>query len=99
MKKKVFFVVTSLGAGGSEKVFWTLSQGFNKKLFDVTVVLLDTRDNCFSMEVDGVRFIDLKSIRASRSFLKLFRLFKEEKPNAVFSTTDHINLLVSLVSR
>lgn len=98
MKKKIFFIVTSLGAGGSEKVFWTLSQGFDKRHFDVTVVIFDSRDRCFSMDVEGVRFLDLQSERASRSFLKLYRLFKREKPYAVFSTTDHINILVSLVS-
>lgn len=99
MKKKVFFIVTSLGAGGSEKVFWTLSQGFDKELYDVTLVILDSRDNCFSMEVDGVRLIDLESMRASRSFIKLYRLIKNERPDAIFSTTNQINLLVSLVSR
>lgn len=99
MKKKIFFVITSLGAGGSEKVFWTLSQGFDKLFYDVTVVLFDSSDNCFSMNVDGVRFLDLKSQRASRSFFKLCKLFREEKPDAVFSTTDHINILISLVSR
>ncbi|WEK21284.1 MAG: glycosyltransferase [Candidatus Pedobacter colombiensis] len=98
MKKKIFFIVASLGAGGSERVFWILSQGFNKKLYDVSVVFLDSSDKCFSMDIEDVDFIDLKTSKASLSFFKLLKLIKKEKPFAVFSTTDHINILVALVS-
>jgi hypothetical protein len=97
--KKVFFVLSSLTSGGSERVFWNLAQGFNKDKFDVTVVILDSTVNCFSMDLEGVRFIDLKTKKASKSFFALYNLLKKEEPYAVFSTTDHINILVSLVGR
>ncbi|WP_214225528.1 glycosyltransferase [Pedobacter sp. B4-66] len=98
MKKKVFFIITSLQGGGSERVFWLLSQGFNKELYNVCVIILDSSNGCFSTEITGVKFIDLGTVRASRSFWKLYKLIKNEKPFAVFSTTDHINMLVSFVS-
>ncbi|MCX2449927.1 glycosyltransferase [Pedobacter sp. PLR] len=97
-KRKVFFVLSSLASGGSERVFWNLAQGFNKSKFEVTIVILDASENCFSMDLDQVRFIDLKTKRASRSFFALYSVLKRERPYAVFSTTDHINILVSLVS-
>jgi glycosyltransferase involved in cell wall biosynthesis len=86
MRKKIFLVLSSLGAGGSERVYWLLSQYFNKP------------ECSFSTEIAGIRFVDLKTIKASRSFFKLHKLLKDEKPYAVFSTTDHINILVALVS-
>lgn len=98
-KKKVFFVLSSLKSGGSERVFWNLAQGFNKNKFEVTIVILDATVNCYSMDLDGVRVIDLNTKKASRSFFALYKLLNREKPYAVFSTTDHINILVSLVSR
>jgi len=98
MKKKIFFIVTSLGAGGSEKVFWTLAQGFNKVVYEVVFIILDSRNNCFSMEIPGVRFIDMQSYKASRSIVKLYKLIRSERPFAIFSTTNHINLLVSIVA-
>jgi len=98
MKKKVFFIISSLQGGGSERVFWLLSQGFNKELYDVCVIILDSSNGCFSTEITGVKFIDLGTVKASRSFWKLYKLIKSEKPFAVFSTTDHINMLVSFVS-
>ena len=99
MKRKIFFIVTSLGAGGSEKVFWTLAQGFNKVVYEVVFVLLDSRNNCFSTQIPGVRFIDMQSYRASRSIFKLYKLVRIERPFAIFSTTNHINLLVSIVAQ
>ena len=99
LKKKVFFVLSSLTSGGSERVFWNLAQGFNKDKFDVTIVILDSTVNCFSMDLEAVRFIDLKTKKASKSFFSLYSLLKKEAPYAVFSTTDHINILVSLVGR
>ncbi|MDR6940219.1 glycosyltransferase [Mucilaginibacter pocheonensis] len=97
MKKKIFLIVGSLGAGGSERVYWLLSQYFNKPDYAVAVVFLDANDRCFSMDIEGIRFIDLKTIKASRSFFKLYALLKKEKPYAVFSTNDHINLLTGMV--
>lgn len=97
-KKKVFFVLASLTSGGSQRVFWNLAQGFDKNLFDVSVVLLTTQSNCFSLDIDQVKFIDLDTPKASKSFIRLYKLLKSEKPFAVFSTSAHINILVSLVA-
>ena len=98
MKKKVFFVVSSLGAGGSERVFWLLSQNFNKKIFDVYIVLFDSRNDTLSKSLKDVTIVDLKTINASKSFFKLYNLIKTERPYAVFSTATHVNILVALVS-
>lgn len=98
MKKKIFFIVTSLGAGGSERVFWLLSQYFNMSTYTVSVIFLNKAENCFSTNIKGINFIDLKTKKASRSFFKLYQILKAERPFAVFSTTDHINVLISIVS-
>ncbi len=98
MKKKVFFVLSHLGAGGSERVFWLLSQYVDKSLYDVSLVLLDSRNSFFSTKIDHVHIVHLNSIRASRSFFKLCKLIKKEKPFAVLTTGGHINTLLSYVS-
>jgi len=98
MKKKVFFVLSSFSAGGAERVFWLLCQAFDKTKYDVTIVLLNTKNNAFDLKLPQVRVIDLNTIKASSSFLPLFKLLGTEKPFAVYSTGGHINFLVSLVS-
>ncbi len=97
IKKKVFFVLSSFNAGGSERVFWLLSQNFNQSFYDVSVVLLSGRNSFFSLDLKGVNVIDLQSVRASRSFFKLFNLLKFEKPTAVFTTGGQINSLVGFI--
>ena len=98
MKKKVYFILSHLGAGGSERVFWLLAKYFDKSIYEVNLVLLDARNPFFSTEIKDVNVINLDSIRASKSFFKLKKLIKEEKPFAVFTTGGHINTLVSFVS-
>lgn len=98
MRKKVFFILPSLTAGGSERVYWLLSQNLNREHYEVTIVLLDSTRSFFSHQIEGVRIIDLGTIKASRSFFKLYSLLKKEKPYAIFSTGGHINMLVGFVS-
>lgn len=98
MKRKVFFIISSLSAGGAQRVFWLVSQYFNHSLFDVSIVLLDSTRSFFSHEIEGVTIIDLKTKKASLSFFKLYNLIKAEKPYAVFSTGGHIDTLVSFTS-
>ena len=98
MKKKVFFILSHLGAGGSERVFWLLSQNIDKSLYDVSLVLLDSRNPFFSTNINQVNIIHLNSIRASRSLFKLCKLLKKEQPFAVFTTGGHVNTLLSFVS-
>lgn len=98
MRKKIFFLVGTLGAGGAERVFWLLSQGFNQELYEITLVLYSSREATFSMDLRGVRMIDLNTQKASRSFFKLYSLIRAEKPYAVYSTVGQNNILLSLVS-
>ena len=98
MKKKVFFIISHLKAGGSEKVFWLLSQYFDKSIFEVYLVVLDSRETFYSRDLAGVKIIDLDSPRASKSVFKLRNLIAKEKPLAVFTTGGHINTLLALVS-
>jgi glycosyltransferase involved in cell wall biosynthesis len=98
MGKKIFLIVGSLSAGGSERVYWLLAQYFNNAGYNVSVVFLNSNERCFSTDIDGINFIDLKTIKASRSFFKLYKLLKVEKPYAVFSTVDNINILLGIVT-
>jgi len=96
--KKVFFIISHLKAGGSEKVFWLLSQYFDQSIFDVYLVVLDSSEKFYSRDLPGVKIIDLNSPRASQSVFKLRNLIAKEKPFAVFTTGGHINTLLAFIS-
>lgn len=96
--KKVFFIISHLKAGGSEKVFWILSQYFDQSLFEVYLLVLDSNETFYSRDLRGVKIIDLHSPRASKAIFKIIRLIKVEKPYAVFTTGGHINTLLAFIS-
>lgn len=96
--KKVFFIISHLKAGGSEKVFWTISQHFDHSRFDVYLLVLDLNDAFYPIHLNRVKIIDLQSPRASNAIFKIIRLIKSEKPNAIFTTGGHINTLLAIVS-
>jgi glycosyltransferase involved in cell wall biosynthesis len=98
MKKKIFMIVSSLGAGGSERVYWLLSQYFNTTQYSVSIIILNSNERFFPTDIKGIRYVDLKTVKASRSFFKLYRMVRDEKPFAIFSTTDHINILTGMVA-
>ena len=58
-KKKVYFILSHLGAGGSERVFWILAQYFNKSNYEVSLVILDSRDRFFSTALEHVNIINV----------------------------------------
>ena len=98
MKKKLFLVVSSLRAGGAEKVFWLLANYIDKSKFEVYLVLLDSKTAFFSLDIPNITIIDLQTVRASKSFFKLLNLIKKEKPDALLSTGGQIDFMVSILS-
>ena len=98
MKPKVYFILSSFRGGGAEKVFRLLAQAFDKNLFEATIVLLSTSDSFFSTKLEGVRVVDLGTVKASKSFYKVWELLRREKPKVVFSTGGQVNLLIACVS-
>ncbi len=98
MKKKIFFIISSLNAGGAEKVFWLLSQHFDKDLYQISIILLNGKKMFFSSPLNTINIINLNTQRASLSFFKLFRLLRAERPDAIYTTGGQINALVGFTS-
>jgi glycosyltransferase involved in cell wall biosynthesis len=96
--KRVFFIISHLRAGGSEKVFWMISQYFDQSMFEVYLLVLDSRETFYSRNLKGVYIIDLQRPRASMAIIKIFNLIKEKNPDAVFTTGGHINTLLAFIS-
>jgi glycosyltransferase involved in cell wall biosynthesis len=98
IKKKIFFILSSLRAGGAERVYWLICQHFNPQNYEVCLVVLHTKDRFFSIKLENVRVINLATAKASASFFSLYSLIKKEKPYAIFSAGGQIDLVLSLLS-
>ncbi len=95
MRKKIFFVLPSLFGGGAEKVVLTLVKHIDKERFDPTLVLLNTNGS-YPIPKD-TKVINLNVQRARYGIFKVAALLKKEKPDIVFSTLGHLNLLMSII--
>ncbi len=95
MKKKIFFVLPSLFGGGAEKVVLTIVKHIDKEKFDPTLVLLNSNGS-YPVPKD-TKVIDLNVQRARYGIFKVAGLLKKEKPDIVFSTLGHLNLLMSMI--
>ena len=96
MKKKMMFVINSLGRGGTQRFLLNLVNNLNREKYDLTFVLIKEKGDYFKLLKDDIKVIELNCSKARYFPLKLFRVLKEEKPEVVMSGLVDINLLMGL---
>jgi glycosyltransferase involved in cell wall biosynthesis len=94
MKQKIFFVLPTLVGGGAEKFVIQLANAFADKGLDVFLVILTNESDDYLEEISStVPLIRLNQKNSFGSLLALIFLFKQQKPDIIFSTITHINVL------
>jgi glycosyltransferase involved in cell wall biosynthesis len=96
-KKKIFFIVPSLKAGGAERIFSFVSQQIDKELFDVTLVVLGFKKD----DVYIVKDIHVKYLNKSRLLLaipSLYIFLLKQKPHIVIGSIGHVNIALGFFS-
>ena len=96
-KKKIFFIVPSLRLGGSENFVITLVSSLDKSKFDISLLLVNTKDSRDIKLPKHIDLIDLCSSKVRYSFFKILKYVYKRKPNVLFSTVSHLNLYVSIL--
>lgn len=95
---RLLFVIPTLTGGGAERVVVTLLQHLDRKLFDLALAIVDTRDAAFMREVPvDVEVVDLRCLRVSRAAPPLLRLIWRLKPDVIMTTLGHLNLMLALL--
>ncbi len=93
---KIFLIIPSLHRGGAERVVSIIANNLDHTLFDITLVLLEKRGSYLKDLRDNIKIVDLKQSRVSRSIGSLIKLINTHKPDIVFSTLGHLNLLLMM---
>lgn len=98
VKKKIFFIIPSLRGGGAEKVTITLVDDIDFLVFDVYLIIINKVGERSNYSNDNVKIIDLKTPSIRKSFFKIFSLIKSLKPDIVYSSLNHLNLMMSFMA-
>jgi len=96
-KKTVLFLIPTLTAGGAERVIITLLKNIDRTRFALKIAVVDTREEVFVDEIpEDVEFIDLEARRVRYAVGKIIYLIWKVRPDVVFSTLGHLNLLLGM---
>ena len=102
MKKKVFFIISSLAEGGAEKVISILLGHLSRTEFCYSLLLFEKTGYYLKQIPPDIRIYDLEK-KKKFSFLKLLfkvaKIVKKEKPNVVISFLGYTNLVCLLARK
>jgi glycosyltransferase involved in cell wall biosynthesis len=93
MRPPIALFIPSLHGGGAERVMVSLANGFARRGLRVDLVLVKD-EGVYRSAVDGaVRVIDLNRSRTLGSVFALARYLKRERPRAVLSAMNYVNIV------
>lgn len=97
LKKKILFVLPSLGAGGAERVLSFVCQQLDPNAFEVKLIVLGFKKEAV-YNVDTIPVIYLNKPRLLLGIVTLFKVILKEKPAIVVSSIVHLNLMMGCFS-
>jgi glycosyltransferase involved in cell wall biosynthesis len=96
-KARIIFLIPTLTGGGSERVIVTLLRHLDRRKYQLSLVVVDTRNSVYREDIpDDVEFIDLKCSRVRYALPKIIIHIWRKKPDIVFSTLGHLNLALAM---
>lgn len=96
-KKKIFFILPSLCAGGAERVMSFVAQQLDDSKFEAKLIVLGFKNDAVYI-VDKIEVIYLNKKRLLLAIFDLFFLIRKEKPSIVLSAIGHVNMMMGLFS-
>lgn len=97
MKMKILFVMHELNLGGAERVITNIINNFNRDLYNVHLCLFKKKGPLVKEIKYDVVIHDLKAKRVLNSSVAYYKLISELRPDIVFTSITHVNLLTSVL--
>lgn len=91
---KILFVAPSMRAGGAEKVITTLLKHVVNSQFEFHLALVECVGPLLSSVPEQVKVHDLAAGRVSKAARPLLRLIRRLRPQTVFASASHLNVLL-----
>ena len=97
-KRSVLFLIPTLNGGGAERVIVTLLKSLDRGRFRLILGVVDMRKAVFRNDVPAdVECIDLGATRVRYALPRIVALIWKRRPDVVFSTLGHLNLVLSII--
>jgi glycosyltransferase involved in cell wall biosynthesis len=96
-RKRVLFILPSLGAGGAERVKITLLRHLDRSRFEPHLALVEAVGPFLTEVPPDVPIHDLKAIRVRYALPAIFRLVWKLRPHAVVSALAELNVVMGLI--
>lgn len=94
--KKIALYIPSMNGGGAERVMLALANGLAEKDILVDLVLNKVEGPYVKDASAKVNIVSLESSRALRSILPLAKYLRKEKPDAILSAMNYVNIVTVL---
>ncbi|SIQ77824.1 glycosyltransferase [Maribacter ulvicola] len=96
-KIKILFIIPNLSPGGAERIMSYLASNIDVNSFDSEmIVLCKQRGEAFDLE--NLKVTYLKNERVLYAIPDLIKIIYTKKPNIVFGTLSHVNLVLGYIS-
>lgn len=96
-RKHIIFILPSLAAGGSERVFSYLVQNMDANKFNCELLVLGNQaDNAYAIDESLVNYFNKEKV--SRAIVKLYQFIKSKKPDVIISSMAHLNIAMAFLS-
>lgn len=97
-RRQILFLIPSLRGGGSERVIITLLRNLDRTRFRLALAVLDLDGAVYRDDLPrDVELIDLRCSRVRHALPKIFELVWQRRPDVVFSTLSHLNLVLAMI--
>ena len=97
LTKKIIFILPSLYGGGAERIVLNLLKHLDRDRFTPILALVKKEGRYLQDVPKDIELIDLKVKQARYSLFKIAKLIREQKPDIVFTSLSHLNLLIALI--
>ncbi len=97
-KKKLLFILPTLNIGGAEKVTVNILNSLDSKVFDINLIVIDSRYKNLESSIN--KDVNIKYLNITKTRNAFFRLLKEIvslKPDVVFSSLNRTNILILFI--
>lgn len=97
LKKKLFLIIPTLTQGGAEKVVTTLIKFFDRKKFQITLLVISMKEEVYRKDIPSdVKIIDLKCQHVRTAMPRIILNLWRYRPNIVLSTLGHLNVAIAM---